>query len=150
MEMAFGIIGALTGLSGIIISLFSFYHNRIEAVNAFYANFRNPVFIEARKTIHNLPSNYVPEEILREHGDKIAYIVLSYEQAGILAKKHKLPFWLFTDHSTGIAIVRLYEKLQPYILFRREYDNVAYGKQFEYLVERIKRKRPPEYFKLNS
>jgi len=95
MEIAIGIVGAVTGIAGIIISLFAFYHNRIEAVNAFYSNDRDAQFITARRIVHTLPDKYNPSEVQKEFGDSIAFLILSYDQAGILVKKKQLHFWIF-------------------------------------------------------
>jgi len=139
--MLFGIIGAVSGITGIVVSLFAFYHNQMEAVNAYYINDREERYIEARRIVHQLPENYSPEQLLKEHGSEVAYLILSYDQAGTLLKNRQLPFWLFKT-SSGYAAVQFYNVLKSYIEWRRENGTPLYGQPYEYLVKRILRKHP--------
>jgi len=141
MEMLFGIIGAISGITGIVVSIVAFYHNQMEAVNAYYVNDRDERYIEARRIVHHLPENYSPKKILDEHGSKLAYLVLSYDQAGTLLQNRQLPFWLFNT-SSGYAAVQFYNILLPYIEWRRDNGTPLYGQQYKYLVKRILRKHP--------
>ena len=145
MEMAIGIIGAVTGIVGMIISVLSFSHNRIEAVNAFYANDRDPNFIEARRIVHTLPDMYSPADVQKEFGSQIAILILSFDQAGILVKKRQLPFWIFSKGGCGVAAVNFYKKLLPYIRYKQK-DNQLYADNFKYLVERIIKKAKLQNF----
>ena len=95
MEIILAVIGTITGIVGVVISLFSFNHNRIEAVNAFYSNDRDLRFIEARRIVHTLPEKYEPSDVQKQYGDQISVLVLSYEQAGILVKNASCHFGFF-------------------------------------------------------
>jgi len=141
MELLFGIIGAISGVTGIVVSIFAFYRNKMEAVNAYYINDREERYIEARKIVHKLPENYSPEDVLNEHGSKLAYLVLSYDQAGTLLRNRQLPFWLFNT-SSGYTAVQFYNILRPYIEWRQDHGTPLYGQQYKYLVKRILRKHP--------
>jgi len=138
MELTLGIIGAVTGLLGIIISLLSYSHNRIEAVNAYFENDRAQSFIDARRIVHNLPNTYDPIQLQKDHGSEIAVLIISYQQAAILVRKRQLPFWIFKEQASGFAVTKLFDKLRPYIEMRRQ-DNPAFAKQYEWLYNRIKR-----------
>jgi len=138
--MFFGIMGAITGILGVIISLFSFYHNRIEAVNAWYANARDSEFIRARRVVRGLPNEYDPRKLSAEEKDHIVFLLISYQQAGALVKRRQLPFWVFKNSG---RVVYFYEKLLPYIEMRRtdEENNPKYASDYEYLCRRVKRAR---------
>ena len=132
METILGIIGAVTGIMGIVISLLSYSHNRIEAVNAFFENDRAQPVLEARQIVHNIPSGYDPEQLQREHGNEVAVLIVTYNHAAILVRKHQLPFWIFKDQSQGFAVMKFFNILRPYI-DKRRLDNPGYATQFEYL-----------------
>jgi len=136
METIFGIVGGITGIIGVIVSLFALNHNRIEAVNAFYSNDRDERFIEARRIVHTLPDKYEPADIMAQYGDILSVLILSYEQAGILVKKRQLPFWVFADGGCGVAAFNFYKKLTPYIEYKRK-TNPLYAINFEYLKDQI-------------
>ena len=136
METIFGVIGAITGTIGVIVSLFALNHNKIEAVNAFYSNDRNPAFIEARRIVHTLTEKYEPSDVQKQYGSEIAVLILSYEQAGILVKKRQLPFWIFSKGGCGVAVVNFYKKLTPYITYKRK-ENPLYATNFEFLRNKI-------------
>ena len=136
MELTLGIVGAVTGIMGIIISVLSYSHNRIEAVNAFYSNDRDPNFIEARRIVHTLPDDYDPSDVQKNFGNQIAILILSFDQAGILIKKRQLPFWIFSRGGCGVAAVTFHKKLFPYIKYRRK-SNPLYAVNFDYLVKKI-------------
>ena len=142
MEMALGIIGTLTGVFGVIFSLLSSYYNRIEAVNALHESFRSPEIVNSKRVVRDLPCNYNPEKLSTKEMDEIAYLIISYMQAGILVRKRHLPFWVFEGHF-GYITVYFYEKLLPYIKMRRGDGerNPEYAADFEYLYKRIKKKQ---------
>ena len=154
MEMVFGISGAILGLLGLVFSALAYHHNKIEAVNAFYENERDPYFISARRAVHDMARiGYKPEEVLSlnaEDGKPLAnyvsYVVLSYNQAGTLVKKRQLPIWLF-ETASGVAAVQHFEVLKSYIIYRRENDTADFGLPYENLVKAIKKKYPNKEYK---
>jgi len=141
-----GIIGAATGVLGFIISVLGYLHNRIEAINAYFENDRSETFLKAREIIHGLEEDYNLLDLMKNYGNEVAYLIISYNQAGLLVKRKQLPFWIFSKQaSSGYAIIRLWEKLEPYIKMRRDgdgkdvYRNPAYAVYFEYLYKRVKK-----------
>jgi hypothetical protein len=139
MELALSIAGVLIAATSVAISLKALSHNKIEAINSFFSNDRDPGFIEARSIVHLLPEKYDPAAVLKEHGSQIAILILSYEQAGILVWKRQLPFYIFSKAGCGVAVVKSYKKLRPYIEHKRT-ENPLYAKYFEYLCNRIIKK----------
>jgi len=148
-ENAFEIVTALLSATAIIISLFSLAHHRIEAINAYFENDRSKAMLNARKIAHNLETGYDPVEIMNKYGNEIAYIIISYSQAAVLVKKRQLPFWIFSKQGpSGYAVIRMWEKLEPYIDMRRKgyedanhnisiYPNPSLANSFEELYKRI-------------
>ena len=149
IENVISLTGGFAGLVGVIVSLFALNHNKIEAINEFYSNDRDERFIEARRIVHELPSKYDPADEMKKHGDKLSVLILSYEQAGILVKKRQLPFWVFMNGGCGLAVVDFYEKLTPYIEYKRK-TNKLYAKSFEYLKERILSKGKLKNFRVEK
>jgi len=140
MELAFGLIGTLTGLLGIVISILSYNHNRIEAIKTYYENIRQEAFVQARRTLRNLPDDYDPKNLSAEARDKLAYLIIAYHQAGVLLRKRQLPMWAFNG-SIGYNAISAYNKLEPYIALRREKEPF-YADNFEFIYKRILKKHP--------
>ena len=134
-----GVIGAVTGIAGMILGIMSYLHNRIDAVNAYFDYDRNPDFIAGRRAVFNLEDGRIIQS--SDSNDMGITIVLNaFQHWGVLVKKHQLPFWVFTKTPSGITVVRTYEKLKPTIEARRK-NNSLYAKQYKYLYERIKKSR---------
>lgn len=140
MELILGIIGVLTGLLGLVISILSYSHNRIEAVNAYYNGVLNLDSIRARRMLRVLADDYNPNNLTDEQKDCFSYTVITYQQAGLLVKKRQLPFWVF-EQSSGYKVMNFFEKLKPYIDIRRK-GEPGYAFYFEYLYNRLKVKHP--------
>lgn len=115
-------------------------HNRIEAVNAYYSRMNDIESIRARRTLRTLPKNYQLAELTDEQKDHFSHIVILYQQAGLLVKKHQLPTWVF-DQSSGYKVMNFYDKLKPYILERRR-GEPTYALHFEWLYIKLKKKNP--------
>jgi len=149
MEVFFGISTFVLSIIAIIISLFGLYHNRMEAVNAFFENDRSETLLRARSIVHSLEENYNPIELMKNHGDEIAFLIISYNQAAVLIQKRQLPFWVFSKQaSSGYAVMQIWKKLKPYIDMRRNgftdeksniniYPNPSLANPFEALYNRI-------------
>lgn len=140
MEIIFSIIGTITGLFGVFFGLLSINRSKIETINEFYKIDRDQNFIEARKTMHLLKCNYEPKSLMEKHGDKIAFLILAYDQSGLLVKKRHLPFWVFSKGACGATAVKFYNILKPYIDYKRG-ENKYYAINYEYLVKKIEKKR---------
>jgi len=138
VELTFGIIGAVTGIAGLLSSFFSLLHNRIEALKAYFEYERDAEFIKARREVYSLgDSGYEPESIAsdKEKANSIALLMSFYHFSGIMVKKHQLPMWIFKDTAAGTTVVRMYEILEPYIKWRRDSQrknpSLLYANNFE-------------------
>lgn len=142
MGIIFSIIGAISGLSGMVFAVIGFFHNRMVAVATYMEYTREPDFIEARSFVFELreyDSNLLEKE--RENADKAEYLINTYNLIGLLVRKHQLPKWLFKETSMGDMVIMFYTKLEPYIIFQREKTQIkTYANQFEYLCMLIKEK----------
>lgn len=137
MEIIFIAIGTITGVLGAIISLFALNHNKIEAINSFFDRQNNLTYIHARRILEKLPNNYKVDEIYNEVEEMLEYLASHCELAALLVKKRQLPFYVFDKR--GHVLVDTYEKLIPYIKFRRENRGVKYYcSNFEQLYIRTK------------
>ncbi|MCL2321189.1 MAG: DUF4760 domain-containing protein [Oscillospiraceae bacterium] len=135
MGVIFSLIGALTGIFGMLFSIIGFLHNRMLAVTSYLEYTREPEFIESRRFVWELmayDSKSMDED--SEKAYKIENIINTYNMIGLLVRKHQLPKWFFKETSTGDMVIQLYDKLRPYITYRREKHEIkTYANQFEYL-----------------
>ncbi|MCL2531118.1 MAG: hypothetical protein FWE40_03045 [Oscillospiraceae bacterium] len=137
-----GILSTLFGALGLLITLLNFKRNQVATVNAWYATFRAPEFVKARRVVRDLDPNYDPRALNAPEKDDIAFLIIAYMEAGMLLRRRQLPFRIFERHH-GHMVISFYEKLLPYIAIRRTdgEKNPDYADEFEYLYQRIKRKK---------
>ncbi len=137
-----GLIGVVTGVSGMIVSIRSFYHNKIDALNMYFSYDRDKDFIEGRRLVYNLEHGVVLDEQCDKHTSiTLACLINAYQHWGMLLKQKQLPFWIFYDKKTGItasgiAVIRTYNKLRPTIAYYK-FKNPKYADSYEYLYNRI-------------
>jgi len=140
MSIIVSIIGAITGISGMIFAVIGFIHNRMLAVTSFLEYTLDPDFIEARNLV--LETGAYEAEIVgknRTQAHQFEHVINTYNMMGLLVHKHQLPKWFFKETSAGETVIKFYEKLEPYILYRREIDTIkTYANQFEYLYRILK------------
>jgi len=140
MGIIFSVIGAITGISGMIFAIIGLYLNRMAAVTSYLEYTRQPDFIEARNFVLDI-SSYDPKSIDKDSDKvyKFECILNTYNMIGLLVRKHQLPKWFFNETSTGDQIIRFYEILEPYVSYKREkYAMRNYANQFEYLYKLLK------------
>lgn len=134
IKLSISIIGALTGTSGLIISLFSSRREKYQVVSEFLSELSDPKFIAAKKYVYTNEASDVEDE-------QVAIVVNFFHHWGLLAKKKYLPMWVF-DGATGRGTCRLYERTQMYIAKRRKHNqDYLYAEYFEWLYKRIKRRK---------
>lgn len=137
-----GIIGVITGISGMIVSILGFYHNRIDALNLYFSYDRDKDFIKSRKLVYNLKHGAVIDEKCDEDTSiTLACLINAYQHWGMLLKHKQLPFWIFYNKKTGvtasgIAVIRTYNKLRPTIAYFKM-KNPKYADSYTYLYDRI-------------
>ncbi len=135
-ELIFGIVGLITGCLGVIISILSYRHNKIDALNNYFTYDRDIDFIKGRNIANNLK-----EKIAEDENYYISLVVNTYHHWGLLVKHHQLPFWVFYDKkygitASGIAIIKNYKKLEHLISERRK-DNREYACYFSWLYKKV-------------
>lgn len=129
------IIGMLTGLSGLIISLINFRSSRLETIKEYYSQGDRREYVEARKLVYNSD----PDGIYKIEPEAVQTI-LFFNYWGALAYKKYLPMWIFYDISS-VGVIKLYENLASYITDRRCGGQEEYGRYFEWLYLRIKQRK---------
>lgn len=129
-----GLIGAITGISSLIVSIISHYRTRVYSVHEYLAKVESEDFIKAKKHVYTSDQFEVEDQYA-------AVIVNFFHHWGMLAKRRYLPMWVF-DGATGNGACRLYEKVLPYIQERQEKNNdPLYGEYFTWLYCKLNRRR---------
>ena len=130
-SMALSIIGAVTGIVGLIISLTShFFQTRHSSVTLFLTELGSVESIAAREHVHNTPPGDIDAK------DKSAsYIVNFYHKWGIMAERRLLPLWVF--NAANIAgMHRLRGELEPYIARAKQAES-SYASGFDWLCRKF-------------
>lgn len=159
--MLVDLITAVVSIFALLISIVSINHNRSNTLLRFYQQGDSKIFKNARsklyrcsqKDIENIVANTKKD---REKGSRIegqlpdyelALLVSFYETWGKLLQKRLLPIYAF-DGIGSILLIRTFEKLKKYIIYRRdneeetkEDDSFLYAYYFEYIYARVKKRR---------
>ena len=126
------IVGMVTGIAGMLISIRQRYEDKSRIVCEFLNGMADPKFIEARSVVYK--KNGEPVNI---NDEDMSYVVNYIHQWGLLARKGYLPWWVF-DYGSGAGVIRLYKCSEAFIEKRREVHNdntYAYG--FEWLYHAL-------------
>ena len=128
-----GIVGMLTGIGSLIISVLNHQRARFLAVHEYLSAVESKEFIESKKYVYNT-SHF-------DNDDKKAALVVNFfHHWGMLAKRKYLPLWVF-DGATGKGACRLYERVLPYIEARRKHNgDPSYAEYYVWLYKKIKDK----------
>lgn len=147
LSLIFGVFGAVTGLIGLFISILSYKHNKIEALNLYFMQAREPFLMEGKKIVYALSKNQVIDtncenDIL----ERISHVINFYHHWGLMIKHNQLPFWIFLDKesgitSSGIAVIRTYNRLKPTIKRFRN-NNPKYAEYYEWLYNKLIKQCP--------
>lgn len=136
IELCLSIIGAVTGIVGIIISILGVFHNRFIAIHQYMEALETPDFIKARTSIYNTD----PSQISIDNKEA-SQIVNFFHHWGLLAKKRYLPMWVF-DSGSGAGVIRYYELTQDYIMeMRKHHSDSTYASNFEWLYHELQRRK---------
>lgn len=131
------IIGMITGIIGMVISIFGVYENKSRIVHEFLNGMDDSEFIKARAAVYD---KEIGESIDLNDKD-VAFVVNFFHHWGLLAKKHYLPLWVF-DYGSGAGVIRLYEHSESFIKKRREiHKDNTYAFGFEWLYCKLKKRR---------
>lgn len=135
LQIIVNIVAIVSGASGVIIGLSGFKISSLDAVKEYFQQGDAERFIEAR---HNIYSLFEGNKAI-EFENKDASIVCSFFHFwGLMVRKKYLPIWVF-ESASGIAIIRLYDILNDFIVEHRN-SNPFYAEHFEWLVNSVKRK----------
>jgi hypothetical protein len=133
-----GIVGATTGIVGVIVSFASYKHNTIEAINTYYSIVHTAEHTRKRRVIYKMPDSYDPKNLCGELENTIGYIASTFEHAAVLQRRRQLPRWFLSGEAGGLSIQKIYRKLAPYIDYRRK-ANPLYCKNFEWLCKKLEK-----------
>ena len=130
LSLILSIIGAITGVSGMVVGILGVVRSRYQTVSEFFSAVEKPEFIRARGAVYAAKEFAVGDE-------NAAYVINFFHHWGLMAKKHYLPMWVF-DGASGAGAVRLYERLEPHInRLRDKNGDKRYAEYFEWLCKKI-------------
>lgn len=143
LAIVFGAAGMVTGIISLIITMLGYNRSKFDVINSFFQYMLDSEFIQSRKFIYNLPENTVIDNSCsNEEQNYVAIVANTYHHYGLLVEHGQLPLWLFCDKhnkltASGIAVIRMYNKLKPTIKNRRDNGNVEYAMYFESLYDEL-------------
>ncbi len=148
MSEALIIVGILSGVFGIFYSLYSSRRMTLQTVKAFFEESDSKELSDRRKRLYDLGDK---NSVIDKHDEDVRYIIAFYEKWAILLKRFYLPIWVF-EGAAGAGVIKQFDilnrkivrdsgELKSYFDDRRVF-NQFYGKSFEYLTNRIKKKYP--------
>lgn len=146
------------GIAGIILAYAQFKRSKQEAILKFFEQGDSKKQKDLRREIHNMTKEQMEECLKRyKKGEQdvdniFTEIVSFYDTWGKLTLLKYLPIKTFEGMS-GFILMRVYEKVEPYIIIRRkkeymEEQNIplcCYAYYFEKLYKKIKKKTDREY-----
>jgi len=147
LEMVLSIIGCITGIVSLIISIISYYKTlHIGIVKDFFLSRDSKSDMDARYAIFK---EYDRSKLRNEEYKKAAaWISSNYQIWGMMVEKKYLPIWVF-DGPAGRAAKKYFRAAKPYIDFRRNQDKnetegyrleLLYAGYFEILIKRISKR----------
>lgn len=142
LSFIFSVLGAITGLIGLLISILSYSHNKIEALNLYFIQARDPFLMEGKKIIYDLEiGQVIATDNDSDIVSRISHVINFYHHWGLMIKHKQLPFWIFYDSkfgitSSGIAVIRTFNRLKPTIKKIRMKNN-KYAEYYEWLYNEL-------------
>lgn len=139
----------LVGIAGVLIAMAQYRRSRTEATLKFFEDGNSEEHREARKAVYR-KSNAEIKNIAEKWKNggtgedwELTKVISFYDDWGRLVVQHYLPLRTF-DGMSGVALIRIYKKLEPYINERREKEakeskNDLY-RAYAYYFEELKRK----------
>lgn len=115
---------------GVMYSILTVKIEKLQAVLQYFESGDSEDEINRRKHIFE-------SDPLNINEDKAVLVSSFFHRWGLLAKKGLLPMWVF-DSSSGVSIVRLYDKLDQHIEKKRKSENPLYAEHFSWLAEKIR------------
>lgn len=142
LALIFGVLGSVTGLIGLFISILSYNHNKIEALNLYFIQARDEFLMEGKKIIYDLAIGQVVDtDYKTDTLSRVSHVVNFYHHWGLMVKHKQLPFWIFFDKkscitASGIAVIRTYNRIKPTIIRFRN-NNPKYAEYYEWLYNKL-------------
>ena len=142
LTKAFTILGTPTAIVSLIISICNYNYNKIEASSRYFAQARDPFFMEGKNLIYHLKEDDIIDENKSTYiSTKITCVMNYYHYWGMMVKNKQLPFSVFYDKKNGItasgfAVIRTYNRLKPTITYFRN-KNPKYAEFYEWLYNEI-------------
>ncbi len=145
-SIIFSLIGAVTGISGMILGFWGLIHSKNEAVNNYFSVMESKEFSNARRFVYNNDLSLEDEDA----SQNASYVVNFYHHWGLLVKKGYLPIWVF-DSGSGAGTIRMYELTKCYIQeVRDKHHDCTYAEYFEWLYNEIKKRQEKARRRLTS
>lgn len=148
MGEAMILVSILSGIFGIVFGLYSNRKLTLQTVKSFFEESDSLELSDRRKKLYDLGD---ANATIDKHDKDVRYIIAFYEKWSILLKKRYLPIWVFQG-AAGAGVIKQFDILNKKTLresgeWKSYFDerrvfNQFYGKNFEYLTNRIKSKYP--------
>lgn len=148
----------LVGIAGIILAYAQFKRSKQEVILKFFEQGDSKKQKDLRRDVHHMTKEQVEEYVERyKRGEQDVDIIFTeiisfYDTWGKLTLLKYLPIKAFEGMS-GFILMRIYEKVEPYIIERRKKEymeapnisNCCYAYYFEELYKKIKNKTARQY-----
>ncbi len=137
----------IIAIASFVISVFTYWYTKkttkMSLLMEYYAEDNTKEMIELRREIYHMTKEQMMD--LESDDTKRAWICSYYHFYANLYLSKAIDQKMYIQNF-GWVTVNIYEKLEPYIMARKERDNRNYASQFEDLVKSIKASQ--EYKKL--
>lgn len=138
--MIIAVIGCITGIAGLGMSIYGLIHNRAVAVHEFLTKMEDREFIKARGNVYGRTYG----KMCALNDEDAAQVINMFHHWGLLAKRRYLPMWVF-DSASGAGVCRLYEITQNYIeSSRKRNKDPKYAEYFTWLYGETKKRQEKE------
>lgn len=139
VEMIIAIVGGLCGVFSVVLSVIMYINERNSFLSNFISISSDMEFIDIKIKIYELSECSEDEymERCKNLRKEISYICNFFNNAGILVKKKKLPFWIFSKGGWGYITVRMFNILYRYIDNERKTHDTKHSTHFQDLCDKI-------------
>lgn len=127
-------VSIITGISALISSIVGIIgtkHYRSQLILQFFQEIEDKEFIRIRKDAYQ-------QKLTQPKDEDASYVINFFHKWGQMTRFRYFPIKVFNSAS-GIAVIRLYNLLRPYILETRK-NNKLYAAHFEWLYNKIRKK----------
>lgn len=139
-----GVVSLVVSFAAFIISMKTYLKTlsirEAESIIHMYEYDRDPLFINARRSVRNMPDNYTPETLDDEYMElstDISICIITYQLIAVSLEKGLYPYDFLKNSATAHTMLCLYDKLKPYIEHRRN-SNKTYAENWINLCEKLR------------